>query len=280
MEETSKRVYLKNYQKEPPTVVQISKDDYEHPMVEIHKPKRVGKFEIIKKIIPKGQRERFILDGNVVQCEHLDDYPIIKLIEKRHGEKDLEDDGWTHNCYMTDTPYEVETNRKAIENARGDVLDLGLGIGYFSYHAKRKPEVKSVTIVEKQKEVIELIYPAIKDKKTKIIHDDARKFLRKNKKKYDMINIDFVGGMLPFDEMQQLRKLGEKHLKPDGIVILWQEDVWRKVKDRIKKGSMRSAGIGIYDPCIGCGKTMRHDYAGLCMDCADELGISELGFKI
>ncbi len=272
----SKRVTLKNYQQKPPTVVQISKDDYKHPMVELHKPKRVGRFQIIKKIIPKGQRERFFLDGKVVQCEHLDDYPIIKLIEKRGDEEDH----WQNNCYMTDTPYEIETNRKAIEHARGDVLDLGLGIGYFSHHAKQKKEVKSVTIVEKQKEIIDLVYPAIKNKKTKIIHDDAMKFLRKNKKKYDMINIDFLGGMLPFDEMKKLRKLGEKNLKPDGIVVLWQEDVWEKVKDRIKKGNMRPTGVGLFDPCIGCGKTFRYDYAGLCMDCSDELGISELGFKI
>lgn len=29
-------------------------------------------------------------------------------------------------------------------------------------------------------------------------------------------------------------------------------------------------------PCKKCGKTIRNDYWGLCMDCADELEISEL----
>lgn len=29
-------------------------------------------------------------------------------------------------------------------------------------------------------------------------------------------------------------------------------------------------------PCLRCGKTLRWDYDGLCMDCADELGISEM----
>ena len=29
-------------------------------------------------------------------------------------------------------------------------------------------------------------------------------------------------------------------------------------------------------PCLGCGKTLRHDFYGYCMDCADEHGISDV----
>ena len=29
-------------------------------------------------------------------------------------------------------------------------------------------------------------------------------------------------------------------------------------------------------PCLRCGKVLRYDYNGFCMDCADLLGISEL----
>ena len=32
----------------------------------------------------------------------------------------------------------------------------------------------------------------------------------------------------------------------------------------------------IDEPCLRCGIPVRLDYYGLCMDCADELGISEL----
>lgn len=38
----------------------------------------------------------------------------------------------------------------------------------------------------------------------------------------------------------------------------------------------QSKGIVFDDPCKRCGKTIRHDYDGLCMDCADELGVSEI----
>jgi len=34
--------------------------------------------------------------------------------------------------------------------------------------------------------------------------------------------------------------------------------------------------VGKHDPCKRCLKTVRYDYNGYCMDCADELGLSEL----
>ena len=38
----------------------------------------------------------------------------------------------------------------------------------------------------------------------------------------------------------------------------------------------QTAMIVINDPCIRCGKPIRADYRGFCMDCADTLNISEL----
>lgn len=45
---------------------------------------------------------------------------------------------------------------------------------------------------------------------------------------------------------------------------------------RIKKvkAKVKSAGVGIYEPCLICAKTLRNDYAGLCMDCADSMGLT------
>jgi hypothetical protein len=38
----------------------------------------------------------------------------------------------------------------------------------------------------------------------------------------------------------------------------------------------QTAAIVFDDPCLRCGKPIRADYLGLCMDCADATGISEL----
>lgn len=58
--------------------------------------------------------------------------------------------------WMTVTPNEVETMREPITHARGKVLTLGLGLGYFSFHAAQKDTVTSVTVVEKDPSVIKL----------------------------------------------------------------------------------------------------------------------------
>lgn len=58
--------------------------------------------------------------------------------------------------WMTITPNEVETMREPIEKCRGRVLTLGLGLGYFAFHASEKPEVERVVVVERSRDVIEI----------------------------------------------------------------------------------------------------------------------------
>ena len=58
--------------------------------------------------------------------------------------------------WMTVTPNEIETMRQPIQNSRGNVLTLGLGLGYFAFHAAQKDTVQSVTVVERDASVIEL----------------------------------------------------------------------------------------------------------------------------
>ena len=58
--------------------------------------------------------------------------------------------------WMTVTPNEIETMRQPIANAHGNVLTLGLGLGYFAFHAAQKEDVGSVTVIERDASVIEL----------------------------------------------------------------------------------------------------------------------------
>ena len=58
--------------------------------------------------------------------------------------------------WMTITPNEVETMREPIAKCRGRVLTLGLGLGYFAFHASEKPEVERVVVVERSRDVIEI----------------------------------------------------------------------------------------------------------------------------
>ena len=56
--------------------------------------------------------------------------------------------------WMSLSPYEIETMKEDILNAKGNVLTYGLGIGYFAYMCSLKDEVETVTIVEKDKNII------------------------------------------------------------------------------------------------------------------------------
>ena len=58
--------------------------------------------------------------------------------------------------WMTATPNEINTIRPMAEAAHGHVLTLGLGLGYFAFHALLNPRVESVTAVERSADAIRL----------------------------------------------------------------------------------------------------------------------------
>ena len=58
--------------------------------------------------------------------------------------------------WMTVTPNEIATMKDAIEESRGHVVAMGLGLGYFAFCASEREQVARVTIVERDREVISL----------------------------------------------------------------------------------------------------------------------------
>ena len=84
--------------------------------------------------------------------------------------------------WMTVTPNEIETMKSPIAHARGRVLTLGLGLGYYAFHASQKEEVSSVTVIERDEKVISLFEAHILPKyphkeKIRILHGDALAFM-------------------------------------------------------------------------------------------------------
>lgn len=99
--------------------------------------------------------------------------------------------------WMSITPNEINTMEKPISKAFGNVLTFGLGLGYFAYMCSLKENVETITIVEKDKDVIDLftkyILPQFEFKnKIKIINIDAYDFLNNqmNQKEYDYVFVD------------------------------------------------------------------------------------------
>ena len=99
--------------------------------------------------------------------------------------------------WMTVTPNEVETMKEPIANARGKVLTLGLGLGYFAFHAASKSTVSSVTVVERDASVIKLFCEHILPQfpcreKIRVIEADAFDYMEKEmpREGYDYVFSD------------------------------------------------------------------------------------------
>ncbi len=84
--------------------------------------------------------------------------------------------------WMSVTPNEINTMAQPISKAHGNVLTFGLGLGYIAYMCLQKKEVGHVTIVERDKDVIELfkrhILPQFARKQdVTIVESDAYDYL-------------------------------------------------------------------------------------------------------
>ncbi len=65
----------------------------------------------------------------------------------------LEENG---RVWMSLVPHEIETMKEDIEKAKGDVVVMGCGLGYFAYSISLKKDVTSIRIVERSEKVLAL----------------------------------------------------------------------------------------------------------------------------
>lgn len=83
--------------------------------------------------------------------------------------------------WMSLTPMEVESQQIGVEAAHGHVVIMGLGMGWAAAATAMKPEVRAVTVVERDPDVIALhaeldLFSRLPDgagEKVRIVEDDA-----------------------------------------------------------------------------------------------------------
>lgn len=118
-------------------------------------------------------------------------------------------------CVMSNTPMEQRTNWAFCQDAHGDVLIGGLGIGMVIMAIQDKEEVTSITVVGKHQEVIEMLKKQLPfNNKVTVIHDDV--FTFKPTRKYDCIYMDiwdFTNSDV-YQEMVKLKHRYGRYLKP------------------------------------------------------------------
>lgn len=128
-------------------------------------------------------------------------------------------------CWMSNTDHEYETHKELFDKAKGDVLIAGLGLGYAPMVLKEMSKVKTIDIVEKEKEVIELVAKHISHEKIRIHHFKISEYLNFRNKSYDIIFFDvFPDDPCYFEkDTEFLINQSMKLLKPEGEVIFWRQ---------------------------------------------------------
>lgn len=121
-------------------------------------------------------------------------------------------------CVMSDTDMEKRTNADFCLNAHGDVLIGGLGIGMIILAIQDKPEVNSVTVVEKNQEVIDMIATQLNfNEKVNIVCADVFEWKPEKGIKYDVSYMDiwnYINKDVYEKEMKPLKRRYARFLRP------------------------------------------------------------------
>ena len=139
---------------------------------------------------------------------------------------------------MSDTDMELRSNYSAVQQARGDVLIGGLGLGMMVLPVVRKPEVNTVRVIEINSDVIQLMKPAIEpltNGKLTIEHGDVKTWKPEAPgRQLDFIYFD-IWTSLCVDEVEERKSLHlayRKYLRPGGRVTSWEYDHLRYLRQQ------------------------------------------------
>jgi hypothetical protein len=139
---------------------------------------------------------------------------------------------------MSNTPDEIRGHLGFIRFAKGDVLINGLGLGVCLKAILEKPEVKSVTVIEKSKDVIKMVAPYFKDKRVTIINADALKWKAPKGKRYDCVWHDIWDDICT-DNLESMSTLHRKYGKRCNWQDSWKRDYLKYRKEIEKKEEIR-----------------------------------------
>lgn len=122
--------------------------------------------------------------------------------------------------WMNISPNEINTMQPSIDEASGDVLVYGLGLGYYPFMVALKDDVKSITIIERDEKIINIfkenLFPHFINKdKIKIIKSDAFEYQKNHKEKYDYVFVDLwhnpIDGLPMYLKFKELEQDKEKY---------------------------------------------------------------------
>lgn len=143
---------------------------------------------------------------------------------------------------MSNTPMEVRSNRGFVNCAFGSVLINGLGLGMVLGEILKKDNVTKVTVVEKYKEVIQLVGPTfLKDPRVTIIHADALTFKPPAGEKFDVVWHD-IWDYITADNLEEMKLLHRKYGRRTQWQGSWEREACEYHKKREERETRRYYG--------------------------------------
>ena len=131
---------------------------------------------------------------------------------------------------MSDTPMEWSTNIKFIREANGDVLIAGLGMGMVLLAIQDKLDVNTITVVEKEPEIINMICSQLPlNEKVRVVQGDIFDWKPQRGTKYDTIYFDIWNYVNEdvYEEMKSLKNKFRARLNkenPNKFIKCWAEN--------------------------------------------------------
>lgn len=170
--------------------------------------------------------EAFVCD-DIRTDEELKEIPQIGFFDTEFSFPAVMEDGQE---WMAIKPNEIETMRQPIARAAGQVVAFGLGMGYYAFMVSEKPEVKTLTIVERDENVIALFREHIlpqfpKKEKIDIVWQDAFEFATNcmSDGYYDHAFVDLWHDVSDGYPLYKQMKALEKN-SPNTLFSYWIED--------------------------------------------------------
>ena len=139
---------------------------------------------------------------------------------------------------MTDTDMERITNLDFVRRATGDVLVAGLGLGMILHPICAKPDVRSVTVIEKYAEVTDLVRASLPNHRAlHVVTADIFAWKPVKGVKYDTIYFDIWPDLSP-DNLPEMATLHRKfsprlnRANPECWMASWRRDYCRYLAER------------------------------------------------
>jgi hypothetical protein len=183
--------------------------------------KRLG-FYLMADVLPQAERGQ-------AQIEHKELRPTFRFRTKPGLYAGLKIDG---RLWMSDTDDERDWNHEALTRARGNVLVAGLGLGMVVLPMLEKDTVATVTVIEQNQDVIDLVRPHLEAwvapvaaAKLRILPGDIHTWRPATKgRQFDVVYFDIWADICTDNlrDIAALHKAFRPYLRKGGWMDSWQ----------------------------------------------------------